>query len=102
MDGNRKERLMDNMTTNLPTLRAKANLTQAKLAEMIGVSRQTIVAIESQKRKMSWNTFLSCLLVFQNNEETNQLLKLYEISTNELTSYLNGNDKGDTKLCQAE
>ncbi len=102
MNDIRKEKLMDNMATNLPTLRAKANLTQAKLAEMIGVSRQTIVAIESQKRKMSWNTFLSCLLVFQNNEEPDRLLKLYEISTNELTSYLNGTDKGDRKLCQAE
>ena len=102
MDDIRKEGLIDKMTVNLPTLRAKANLTQAKLSEMIGVSRQTIVAIESQKRKMSWNTFLACLLVFQNNEETDQLLKLYEISTNELTLYLNGNDKGDEKLCQTE
>lgn len=102
MDESRKERLTSNMTVNLPTLRAKANLTQAKLAEMIGVSRQTIVAIESQKRKMTWNTFLSCLLVFQNNEETNQLLKLYEISTSDLSSYLNGANKGDKQLCQVE
>lgn len=102
MDDIQKKRLMDKMTVNLPTLRAKANLTQAKLSEMIGVSRQTIVAIESQKRKMSWNTFLLCLLVFKNNEETDQLLRLYEISTNELTLYLSGNDKGDGEQCQAE
>lgn len=102
MDDMKKEGLMGKMAVNLPTLRAKANLTQAKLSEMIGVSRQTIVAIESQKRKMSWNTFLSCLLVFQNNEETDQLLKLYEISTDELTQYFTGNAKGDEKACQAE
>ena len=102
MDDMKKEGLMGKMAVNLPTLRAKANLTQAKLSEMIGVSRQTIVAIESQKRKMSWNTFLSCLLVFQNNEETDQLLKLYEISTDELTQYFTGNNKGDGKACQAE
>lgn len=102
MDEMRKERLMSNMTVNLPTLRAKASLTQAKLAELIGVSRQTIVAIESQKRKMTWNTFISCLLVFQNNQETDQLLKLYEISTSDLTLYLNGDNKGDKKPCQAE
>ena len=36
-----KENLIDNMTQNLATLRAKASLSQAKLAEIIGVSRQT-------------------------------------------------------------
>lgn len=60
-----KDKVIENLTLNLPTLRTKANLTQAKLSEMIGISRQTLVAIETEKRKMSWNTFLSCLLVFQ-------------------------------------
>ncbi|MCI9576041.1 MAG: hypothetical protein HFJ84_05080 [Clostridiales bacterium] len=32
---------------------------------MIGVSRQTLVAIENNKRNMSWNTFLTCFWYFQ-------------------------------------
>ena len=92
MDEHIKDKIIENMTANLPTLRAKATLSQAKLAEMIGVSRQTLVAVENRKRKMSWSTFLSCFLVFHKNEETDALMKLYEICTDELESYLTGTD----------
>lgn len=88
-----KNKVIENLTLNLPTLRTKANLTQVKLSEMIGVSRQTLVAIVTEKRKMSWNTFLSCLLVFQKNPETNQLLKIYSIATDELENYLESTGK---------
>lgn len=88
-----KDKVIENLTLNLPTLRTKANLTQAKLSEMIGISRQTLVAIETEKRKMSWNTFLSCLLVFQKNPETNQLLRIYSIATDELENYLESTGK---------
>lgn len=37
------------MKNNLKVLRAKHNLTQEQLAEQIGVSRQTVNAIESDK-----------------------------------------------------
>lgn len=88
-----KEKVIENMTQNLPTLRAKASLSQARLAEMIGVSRQTLVAVENRRRKMSWSIFLSCFLVFHKNLETNLLLKVYEIYTDELEGYLSGTDK---------
>lgn len=90
-----KEKLIENMTKNLPTLRAKASLSQAKLAEMIGVSRQTLGAVENHKRNMTWSTFLSCFLVFSKNSETKLLLKVYEIYTDELKSYLTGSNMYD-------
>lgn len=90
MDEYIKDRVIENMTENLPTLRAKATLSQAKLAEMVGISRQTLVAVENRKRKMSWSTFLACLLIFHENEETDALLRLYEIYTEELNNYLTG------------
>ncbi|MDF1497006.1 MAG: helix-turn-helix transcriptional regulator [Patescibacteria group bacterium] len=37
------------MTNNLKILRAKHNLTQEDLAEKVGVTRQTIFAIEKNK-----------------------------------------------------
>lgn len=79
-----KEKLIANLTSNLPILRTKANLTQAKLSELIGVSRQTLVAVETKKRPMSWSVFMSCLFVFQSNPETRQLLDFYDISAEKL------------------
>lgn len=95
MDENSKELLLENMAKNLPALRAKAGLTQAKLAEMIGVSRQTLGTIETSKRKMTWNTFLSCYLVFHKNPETDLMLRMFEIRTDELDDYLQGNSSSD-------
>lgn len=88
MDETKKEKIIENMTQNLPTLRTKASLSQAKLAEIIGVSRQTLVAVENRKRKMSWSIFMSCFLLFHKDPETNLLMKVYEIYTDELDYYL--------------
>lgn len=38
---------------NLAALRARLNITQEELANVIGVSRQTFYSIETGKRKMS-------------------------------------------------
>ncbi len=95
MNENIKETMLESMTKNLPTLRAKASLSQAQLAEMIGVSRQTLVAVENKKRKMSWSIFMSCFLVFHKNPETNLLMKVYGIYTDELDCYLTGTNSQD-------
>ena len=44
-----KERLLDTMKNRLHLLRAENRWTQADLAERLGVSRQTINAIETEK-----------------------------------------------------
>lgn len=93
MNETTKERLLSNMAKNLPALRAKAGLTQAKLSEMIGISRQTLGAIETKKKTMAWSTFLSCYLVFHENPETDSMLKLFEVSTEELESYLRSSNE---------
>lgn len=87
-----KENLIDNMTQNLATLRAKASLSQAKLAEIIGVSRQTLVAVENRKRKMSWSTFLACFLVFSKNPASD-VLAGFLISISYLIIYVSAVDK---------
>lgn len=79
-----KEKLIADLTVNLPILRTKANLTQAKFSELIGVSRQTLIAIETNKCQMSCGVFMSCLFVFQSNPETRQLLGFYDISSEKL------------------
>lgn len=88
MDVKQKELLIENMTENLPTLRKKLGISQENLAEKIGVSRSTIAGIENNKRTMSWNTFLSLVLIFTKNEDTDKLLGVMGIYTDELNSFI--------------
>lgn len=88
MDTVSREKLIHNMTENLPMLRTRLGLTQEELAEKIGVSRSTIVSIENKKREMTWNTFLSLILLFIKNESTNKLLNVLEIYTDEFHGFI--------------
>ena len=84
MASDTREILIDKMTENLPVLRKKLKLSQENLAKFIGSSRYTVMLIETKKRRMTWNTFLSLILLFDKNEETAVLLKALEIYTEEL------------------
>ena len=77
------------MAENLPVLRAKLNLTQTELADIIGVSRQTIATAETGAREMSWSTFISLLFLFRHNEPTDALLPILGILTPELSNMFN-------------
>jgi len=88
MDEIQKDELISNMTENLPTLRRKLSVSQEELANMVGVSRSTLAAIEGKKRKMSWNTFLSLILVFTKNKETDKLLNVMEIYTDKFNEFI--------------
>lgn len=83
-----RQLLLQNMTDNLPVLRKKLKLSQEALAECIGSSRHTVMMIETKKRPMTWNTFLSLVLVFEKNEETALLLRALNIYTDELDDML--------------
>lgn len=88
MESPEREVLIERMTDNLPVLRKKLRLSQEELAELIGSSRYTIVSIETRKRKMTWNTFLSLILLFDKNDETAILLRALDIYTKELDSMI--------------
>ena len=85
-----RQEFMNKMADNLPTLRTKLSMTQEDLAKLIGVSRSTVIMFEKKQRQMTWNTFLSLILVFSKNNETNILLKALEIYTEELENILGG------------
>ena len=84
MASDTREILIDKMTENLPVLRKKLKLSQENLAKVIGSSRYTVMLIETKKRRMTWNTFLSLVLLFDKNEETAVLLKALDIYTEDL------------------
>jgi DNA-binding XRE family transcriptional regulator len=77
------------MAENLSLLRSKLELTQAELADLIGVSRQTIATAETGVREMSWSTFLSLCFLFRHNNQTNVLLPVLGIFTPELSDMFN-------------
>ncbi|MCQ2465825.1 MAG: helix-turn-helix domain-containing protein [Oscillospiraceae bacterium] len=81
---------VDRMTENLPVLRAKLGITQADLAEIAGISRQTILSVEKKQRGMTWNMFLALLYIFTTNEKTAPLIDLFEIRTEELLLAVQG------------
>jgi len=83
-----REKVTKNMAENLAMLRTKLDLTQEQLANLIGVSRHTVMQIENKKVKLSWSNFLSLLLIFTKNSETDKLLNILEIYTDELNSEL--------------
>ncbi|WP_352419538.1 helix-turn-helix domain-containing protein [Proteiniborus sp.] len=54
---------------SLPKLRKKYNVTQTKLGNYIGLSRQTISAIERNTVPLAWDTCLAMILFFTKNDE---------------------------------
>ena len=83
-----REALIGKMTENLPVLRKKLKLSQESLGKFIGSSRYTVMLIETKKRKMTWNTFLSLVLLFDKNDETAILLRALGIYTEELDNMI--------------
>jgi DNA-binding XRE family transcriptional regulator len=54
-------------------------MAQAKLADNVGVSRQTVVTIETRKRPMPWTLYLTMMFVFRQNEESKKLIESFEL-----------------------
>lgn len=88
MENNKKDKLIEKLTDNLPVLRTMLKMSQSDFAKLLGLSRQQIVAIETKKRKMSWSIFLAAVLIFRSNEETNKLLSVFGIYTDELEEFI--------------
>ena len=77
------------MACNLPMLRKKLCLTQTAVAQLIGVSRQTIYSIENGVRELSWANYTSLLFVFSKNDEVHALLPFLGIYPPEISAMFN-------------
>lgn len=93
------------LSNNLAALRAKAGISQAELANLIGVSRQTYSAVECGKRAMSWSVFLTLILYFDYNQATHDMIRIIKAFPDELIKRFNNGrvflysetPSGDTK-----
>lgn len=93
LDDDFKDKLIGILTDELRVLRAKAGISQQDLAGKIGVSRQTYGVIESKRQKMTWNTFLSLLFLFEKTEGTSKIVHQIGAYPLELESYLKMNNE---------
>ncbi len=89
----KKAALIDILTEELPALRAQIAITQEDLCEIVGISRQTYSAIETKKRKMSWNVFLSLIMFFTHNDKTAPVIESIGAFSDELRELLNVNNR---------
>ena len=87
-----KNAFIDALTPELQTLRAKADVSQEELANVIGVSRQTYGTIERKTRKMSWNTYLSLILFYDYNKKTHNMVRSLDAFPHELIKRFNGGE----------
>lgn len=85
-----KSTCIELLSENLISLIAKASITQAEIANLVGISRQTYYAIENGQRTMSWNTYLSLLLFFDTNNATHNMLRDLNVYPKELMSKMCG------------
>lgn len=87
-----KEILKERLSENMQMLRAKLGLSQSKLAEIMGVSRQTVNAVETGRQKMSWSLFISLILFFSYNKGTRELLPVVKLDMKKLEKYLSNKE----------
>jgi DNA-binding XRE family transcriptional regulator len=81
----RKDELIQKLTPELKMLRVKADITQEKLANIIGLSRQTYSQIETGNKLMTWNTYLSLIFFYNSVSETSKLLTALDIYPDEFS-----------------
>ena len=75
----RKQELIQQLTPVLKLLRVRADITQEKLANIIGLSRQTHSQIETGNKLMTWNTYLSLIFFYNSADETSKLLVALDV-----------------------
>ena len=70
---------IERMVKKLPVLRMTAGYTQAQLGKKVGMSRQSMVAIENRKRPLPWSLYLAIVLVFMQNDDSKKLMENFEL-----------------------
>lgn len=81
----RKESLIEKLSDELVALRAKADLSQEEISNILGISRQSYGAFELKKKKMTWRTCFSLIMYFEYNVKTQEMLHALELFPEELS-----------------
>ncbi|MBQ9082407.1 MAG: helix-turn-helix domain-containing protein [Clostridia bacterium] len=71
----KKTLCIQQLTEELPVLRARLGLSQEEVAERIGMTRQSYNAIESGRRPMLWSTCISLVTLFACHRKTRAMME---------------------------
>ncbi len=74
---------------NLVALRSKAKLSQDRMANLVGVSRQTYYGFETGNNPMSWTVCIALIFYFDKIEATRDMLRDLKVYPEELIVALN-------------
>lgn len=91
LDQKKREDLIEKLVSNLPTIRAKMKISQAELADSVGIGRQTLISIENRNSKMRWDTFLAMMLVISKDSDASNLLTLLGLNMTDLSTIIEYN-----------
>lgn len=64
-----QEKLLCDFVERLPRIRKKMKVSQTELGEKVGLSRQTISAIERKSIPLTWNNYLAILFYVYFNDK---------------------------------
>lgn len=84
MDKIDREKVIDKFIYELPVLRARIDMTQDEISEIVGLSRQTYSSLETRKRKMTWSNYIALLFVFYYNPITREAIEFAGLFPDEL------------------
>ena len=62
-----QQMLIDEFVDHLPAMRRRYSLSQEELGRKVGLSRQSVSAIERKTVALTWNTYLSFMMFFAAN-----------------------------------
>jgi DNA-binding XRE family transcriptional regulator len=88
-----RERITNELVDMMPMLRARLGISQEVLGNRIGATRQAIIYVETKKRPLTWNMFLSLMFVFFVDVRTRPFLITAGIASEELSEMVFGDAK---------
>ncbi|MCY6371604.1 helix-turn-helix transcriptional regulator [Clostridium ganghwense] len=63
-----KEKIIEIISSKLKLIRTEYNFSQEKMAEVLGLSKKTLVQIEKDRTKLSWTAAVALCAIFRESE----------------------------------
>lgn len=70
-----RERLINEVSKNFSEIRKETKLTQDEMANVLGVSKNTILNAEKSDRPLSWAVVMAATLLFSQTETMKKIIK---------------------------
>lgn len=80
--------LINILVENLPVFRAKLGATQATFAQRVGLTKTTLNHIENHKKELTWNNFITIILLLIQNDDTKPLVEVMGLYPEDLKKFL--------------